>query len=617
VSRYALLGSGADLRAFVAYFGNSPPCDVVFVAACSAAMVACLKHKVPFVTIDEFSRRKDIIDLGWANYDRLDKFCLKWDKMAQKSTQALAARKIAPFRFSYYDLKILIDSISVKILMLQGLVNAAVGSSIFFVPERSRRMVVGESLRPCDNLNSFSILLEEFFAASANLHPVPAGLPRWSRHIGALKGWLRVPFNFVKTVLRELRRAVQHKGGKCFVLFNPGHDIRYLLPTLTERGYSPVCSPRFHARPKSDAIRECRQLWLSLERSATFHEVFSVAGFGYFKLLKPALQTYVEAALPSAVAAYDQMKKVLRRTEPTFGLTGTINLGLTERCRMLAAQHTGFPLITYMEGAGYGTIITPIYDRTEPFTGDALLCYGPGCVEYYRDLGVAGKPVYPVGSAHQQKIYQAVRSLETSGCVRTVMYVSTLLQDDVFHVPNNGLVATAYRKTQLEIFRFLCALPEHVRVVAKPQQIDRDAFEALALPEFGRLEVDTRRFEYALEGVDLVVIDFPSTVLLSAIGTTAQVVVLIEEGASGLTEKQRERLERRAWVFDSLVEMQGTVAAMIADGCRFPRKCDDSYMLSYSINSMELDAISDAIDTIERISKGHRHSLRVPRTQKL
>ncbi len=603
MSRYALLGSEADFRAFVAYFGNPLPCDVVFVAACSAAMVTCLKNKVPFVTVDEFSQRQEIIDLGWANYDRLDEFCLKWDKLAQEVTPTLAARKIAPFRFSYYDLKILIDSISVKILMLRGMVKAAMGSPIYFVAERSRRLVDGDSLRPCDNLNSFAVLLEEFFAPSANLHPVPAGPPPWSRHIGALQAWSRGSFKFIKVMLRSLLRAAQHKGGKSFVLFNPGHDINYLLPALAERGYTPTYSPDLQARRKSDVSRECGKLWNALERSPEFHEVFSVAGFGYYKLIKPALQTYIETVLPSAVAAYDQMKRVLRHTEPTFGLTGTINLGLTERCRMLAAQYLGFPLITYMEGAGYGTIVTPIYDRTEPYTGDALLCYGTGCVEYYMDLGVAGKPIYPVGSAHQQKIYRAVRPLETTESARKVMYVSTLLQDDVFHVPNNGLVATTYRKTQLEIFRFLCALPERVRVVVKPQQIDREAFKALALPEFCRLEVDARRFEYALEGVDLVVIDFPSTVLLSAISTTAQVIVLIEEGVSGLTQKQRERLERRAWVFDSLAEMQETVKAMIADGSRFPRKCDDSYMLNYSINSMKLTAIFDAVETIEAIMK--------------
>lgn len=587
MSRYLLVNSEKALDSFSRLFGINWPNDLVLVASTSDGMVACLRARLPYTTLDQYTHRAEIISLGWSNYTLLASFCEHWDFVAQSCAPSLKDRGIKPFRYSYYDLKKLVDSISIKLLLLKNFLRHVEGQQIFYLPEPDHKIVSGEFLLPRSDINMPSVLLETILKSEGKLLPLQN-----TRSLGrtSLRSLLRPGILSVRTRLlrirdtfRSLQTYSQNASGRGYICFSYGHDIQYVIPHLTKRKLRLIRLPEVATYINPRVAEECDLLWQRLLKDDDFSRFFCHEESPYFTLISESLAAYIKSVLPRAVSNYDCLRQTLSQVDIQFLLTGSINLGLVNRCRMLAAQANGAPLITYTEGAGYGSVISPIYDFTEVLDGDAMLCYGSGNSEYYEDLGTAKKPIIPVGSACQDEVRKGLRTLAQPTKICTVMYVSTVVYDNVVHCPNNGLVSTFYFSTQIKIFRLLASLPMDRRVIAKPHTADQASRDLLQLAEFKRIQIETRRLEKVMQGVDIFILDFPSTVLLSCIATTAYVFVLAEEGVTGFTTKQKERLEKRAYLFEDFDSLASAVREIAVSTDKFPLRLDDSYLMAYSL----------------------------------
>ena len=610
--RYLLVNSDQALDSFSQLFGSNWPDDIVFVASTSDGMAACIRAQLPYTTLDLYSSKSEIISLGWHNYASLTLFCEHWDLAAQDYAPCLKNRSIKPFCFGYFDLKILIDSMSTKLLMLKNFIYHASGQEIFYLPEPNHKIVSGEFLRPSSEVNMFSVLLETFFNGEARLSPLPN--PR-ANGLSILSSWrilAREKLRALRGAARTLQAFRKNRTGSKYLCFNFGHDISYVVPHLLNQQFQLIHPPSAPANTNPEIIKECHSLWQMLLTSNSFKEFFSHGEVSYFPLIKDSLEEYVNSVLPRAIAEYDYLCELLPKLDIKFSLTGTVNLGLVNRCRMLAAQDSGAPLITYQEGAGYGSIISPLYAFTEVIDGDAMLCYGTGNIEYYDDLGTSTKTLIPVGSAHQDAIRRGLRHRPPPDQIRTVMYVGTVVDDNVMHCPNNGLVSTLYRLSQFSIFRLLASLPAGTQIIVKPKPFDVFTPAALQLAEFKRIQIETRRFEKVINGIDLFILDFPSTVLLSCIATTAYVFVLAEEGVTGFTSKQKERLEKRAYLFEDFDSLASAVRDIAVSTAKFPLRLDDSYLMAYSLYMPDGRSAERAAEVLSGFSKSKK--LQLPHT---
>lgn len=608
--RYLLVNSEEALDAFAQLFCGNLPDDMVAVASTSAGMVACELARITYTTLDQYSPRAEIISLGWENYHALAVFCEQWDGVAQCLAPGLKARCIKPFRFSYYDLKILIDSVSIKLLLLKNFLRHAGGHEIFYLPETNHKIVTGEFLQPYSDVNMFSVLLETALKGGEKLLPLPRQPDLGRTDLRSLLRpallSVRARLPRIRNTFRSLRTYSLCANKKGYLCFSYGHDIQYVIPYLTKRQLRLIPMPDVAACVTSDIAEECDALWQKLLADKSFSGFFCHEETSYFRLVKEPLAAYIKSALPRALCDYDHFRQALSRLDIQFLLTGSLNLGLVNRCRMLALQANGAPLITYTEGAGYGSIISPIYDSTEVLDGDVMLCYGSGNSEYYEDMGTAKKIIIPVGSAHQEAVYRRLRDHDSPTLIRTVMYVGTFVQDNVMHCPNNGLVSTYYLATQIKIFHLLASLPSDTRVIAKPNPHDIYTPALLRLAEFRRIQIETRRFEKVMPGVDLFILDFPSTVLLSCIATSAYVFVLAEAGVTGFTQKQKERLEKRAYLFEDFDSLASAVREIAICTEKFPLRLDDSYMMAYSLYRPDGSSAERAAGALAEFSKGEK-----------
>ncbi|MFZ2302805.1 MAG: hypothetical protein WAW10_13165 [Gallionella sp.] len=604
--RYLLVNSNQALDSFSQLFASNWPDDIILVASTSYGIAACIRAKLPYTTLDRYSTRSEIINLGWHNYASLTLFCEHWDSAAQDCTPCLKDRSIKPFRFGYFDLKILIDSISTKLLMLKNFIHYASGQEIFYLPELGHKIISGDFLRPDSNVNMFAVLLETFFNDKAKLSPLPNPSTEAPSILSSWRALAREKLRALRGVVRASQAFRKNRTYGKYLCFNFGHDISYIVPHLLNQQLQLIYPPTTSTSANPDIIKECHFLWQMLLTSEEFKEFFSHDEISYFSLVKDSLEKYANSVLPRAIAEHDHLCKILPKLDIKFSLTGTVNLGLVNRCRMLAAQKNGAPLITYQEGAGYGSIVSPIYDFTEVVDGDAMLCYGAGNVEYYKDSGASTKPLIPVGSAHQDAIRICLRPMPPPDQIRTVMYAGTVADDNIMHCPNNGLVSTLYHSSQASIFQLLASMPASTKVIAKPNPHDAFTPAVLQSAEFRRIHLETRRFEKAMHGVDLFILDFPSTVLLSCIATTAYVFVLAEEGVTGFTPKQKERLEKRAYLFENLESLASAVRNIAVSTAQFPLRLDDSYLMAYSLYMPDGKSAERAAKVLSEFSKGRK-----------
>jgi len=562
----------------------------LIVATTATGMAACEMRGLDYRRLDEWCAPGDIEDLGWRNYRALNDCCDAWDEKATALLPQAASRGIRIFRFSYYQIKIAMDAISVKLLCLLRMIEA----------EKPGRLIYAASHPgPGDGCPAFTpdthlcaeILDVLPVAPGCEIHHVPLvrRAPRVRPGLRNLAGRLkRRAWNFRKS----------KKPGRHLLLFDTGHDIENFLPALARAGLHPI-RPRRPAPPKARATKPVLQALGEARRGA---RIFEVDGVSYEPLMETFLFEPLAAWLPTAFAAFDEIAGQAKHRGIRFCLTASIGLGLIPRSQMEAARQNGAPLITVQEGGGYGSMITPIYDYIEAVDGDLMLTYGPGNAEYYRENGLPTKPLVAVGSSHQEKVRAQLKAAAIYDRPFTVLYVGTGVGANIMHCPNNGLMDTYYFGQQMRIFDTLARLPAAVRVLARLHPVDRASATLLALPRYGRIVREDRRFEDALHEADVIVMDFPSTVLLSACLSDADILVLASPGVAGLTRTQAERLRTRAELFTDLDAFCETLAGLRPETAR-PRLRGDDYLRAYALPDTDDSAIARAVSVLSGIAE--------------
>jgi hypothetical protein len=569
------------------------------VATTARGMAACEESSVSYSRLDSWCSVQEIADLGWRNYEALDGFCRVADEALLAANPDLARRHLYLMRFSYYFMKIAMDSLSIKVLMLARML-ASERPELLIASGASSTPVAAKIPSFDDRTNLIGAILRNLpFARGIKIEwlaPRRGNGKKQSRYARLRNLAVRV------AMWLHARRHMRHDENRKFILFNMGHDITDILPCLAKAGFEPLEWARRRATPRGPAIE-----WRRLLPAGVLAEVFSAAGCDYSELMEKYCLAAIGRQAPAAIAAHDAEARQIESTAPAFGLTGAINCDLSQRSAMAAIQNAGIPLVTYQEGAGYGSIVTPIYDYTEAREGDCFLAYGEGNAAYYAERNWPTKRFITVGSAYQDKT-RARFSAAAAGSRRfTIMYVGTTVQPNIMHGPNNGLVDTYYFNSQLKIFDCLRRLTAGFDVVAKLHPADGASKELLATAPYRSIRIEDRPFDEVLDTADLFIIDFPSTTLLLGCHTQAYIWVLVEPGVTGLTDQQEEHLQRRARLFRSVESMaeslmryaEGHVEELDRGGVS---RYDQAYIQAYGMPRFDNGSAARAVAALSKLA---------------
>lgn len=555
--------------------------DAEFVAVTKYGVAACADAGISHRIIDDYYPAEELIALALEDYDRLERACAAWDRVVFTEAPEAARRGIRVFGHSLYELKILMDTVGTKLFQLRALLDRTDGAELWYRDDQFPAPL-GDDLAFPDSANLFApalaALAESDPTISSRLRPVRMprpSLPSLMRRMTASR--------IVGAILRRLRALRSGSTRKrSFLLFDLGHDIEPLLPYLRARGLEPLRWETGGTLPDRAATTAFEQAWKALTSDSAFSNFFTAGGASYLPLVASRLRHLVTQTAPAAMSAYDQAAARLGgpSSRPEFALTAVVTVGLVGRARMKAAQDAGLRLIGYQEGAGFGSVEHPMNDYAEVPDGDAFLCYGAGNVAYRERLVARGRPAKPfiaVGSAEQDRIRTRVMSRTPPEQVLCVAYVGNNPRPNRQHHPFNVFTDTAYHRSQRVLFETLLRAPLEVAVRVKPHPGD-----ALTPAFFGRrsnrpVKILDGWLEDCLDGVDLFIIDFPSTVLLTCCQTRAHLFVLAEPGSARFSAEALAALSRRAEIFPDPAALTARLDEVLSGRATLEPRDDDSY----------------------------------------
>ena len=562
--------------------------NIEIVSLYKRASIACEKKGIDYRVIDEFSSIDNVIDFTYNNYEKLLQFCSRFDSFLKERLPDLMNRGIEPFKYSYYHLKILMDSVSVKVFQTYHFLKTAEGARVFYRDEVFDG-AIPENLFYPELLNLFPAILNEISTqGDFKIDLLPLAIPR-GHNLEAknlyfsCKATVSKTYQFLKSTVRKFS-PIFRKTGSSYVHFALGYDIKYIIPKLRKAGIFPESLPDFKSSSELPQLKQhCDELWGLLLRDDDFINFFSVNNINYFPIIASRMRLLITQLMPKAIYAYDEAIRYLSKTKRKrlFAITAYVTVGIVERSKMKACQDRGLSLITYQEGAGFGSVDHPMNDYAEVRDGDIFLCYGEGNMQYYQDRNMPVKRFIPVGSAYQDRIRLNIINNSVPSKISTIMYISTISFANSQHHPYNAFTDTWYFKKQLRIFNCLNEIATETKVIIKLHPHDSFAAGYLVSRKYKFLDIRMKKLENMLEGIDLFIIDFPSTVFLNCCSTGSHIFVLAEKGITKFSREQLLRIEKRASVFFDFASFEKKLKEFIDNPDKIETRNDQEYILKY------------------------------------
>lgn len=587
--RYLLIDSPESLEYFQSHklIGG----DTCIVAISRSGSIACEKDGISYKIIEDFSDAAYYVRFSEANLLKLRETCALLDEI-YFAKDILKSRGIKPFLFSRYDLKILLDTIGSKFFFSRSFLSKLSPHDEVVCPtERITAEYTGVYFDNADSL--YAVVLKAILKSkkfSIRFVDVMSNQEVKDNRMEEMTSVV----SYKNSLSEKLKKLVVMFLGKTglfqvYFLVNGSHDVALLIPYLKQQKFLSLPLHWFTAKKCAVPSSLDNQLRSLFESSASqLRELFQWEEFSMFEVVASRLENLLVHQLGRGCMSYDQFYVQAINIQKAFSvrylLTSTLLLSLEERCQVQGFRNSGAALVTYQEGAGYGSMDLPIYDFVEIEDGDLFLCYGEGNKEHYITRGIVTKKMAVVGSLLLQNQYLLTQHSDIRESLPKVMYVGTTIEENVMHAPRNGISASKYLNRQLEVFRLLNRHRKRLIPLLKLHPTDKMTADFIKeSPEFGKCTIKEGPFQNSLFDADLFIFDFPSTGFLYACLTDKPIFVLCETGVSGFTAENLKYLEGRAEVFYDLKSLDRAIEEYLKNPASYRRTWSSTYLRKYGL----------------------------------
>ena len=556
-----------------------------FVALSRSSLVQLKKKKIQYNLIDEYTSSYNLNSLGLNNFDLLELVCEKLDKLVHKEIKKIEEINVHPFKYNFYFLKFLLDTITAKILILENFLNheSIKKNNVFFVNCNNKEMI-GDIYPINDNANIYSVILKNLFNRD-NIHLINPKI-RVNNRKKTLEN-INLITQLFKNILKKFINFFPSKKKK-YVIFSYGHDLNHLTHKLKKNNFKEYYINKDKKNFSLEIYEKCKLVWQKINSDEEIKKLFTFENKNYYSILNKYLQFYVINIIPKSISNYFYIKKIISTKKIHSVLTGSTNLGLNMKCMLNAFQSNNIPVITYTEGAGYGSYTRPIAEYTEYLFGDILFCYGSGNIEYFKSSKKkSNKKLIPVGSARQFKIFKKFNNSKIPKKINSIMYISNFFKDNWVTIPYGCKTGLEYFENQIKILDYLNTLKNSVNIFIKPHPNDYHFKEILNLELYKDLNIRLDTMENSMQDIDLFIIDYPSTTLLDVLNTNSFIFLLRENNGYEFSTIQKKKILKRVYFFENFRNMKTSINDILKNTNQFSPKIDDSFLIDYSLFKKE------------------------------
>lgn len=586
--------------------------DNIIISLFPAVSVELEERKVQFRTPEDFFLPDRLNDMGMDNYRRTDGFCKYLDEVIKSKISSFSDENINAASMHYYYYKILFDSVLSKYFMLEQIIKAEKPETLFYIT--SQKEIIDRTL--FFRKSSIYSRIIPVISKKYNLKYVPYGdeaefyftkkrdtiklvteLIRYSP--GTLIEYIKT---FTINSLLSIKLNIENKKNKnsIFILAS-GHDIPHVIEELKKSKswnilqlyYDEIKnpSPIFpYEKPLSfeseteilSALKNSAEgLWDELLENKRFREFFVFEDCDLFPVFEDRLGFFIKKGIVEILDVYLRHKKAFDFYKSGLILTSTTNLGYIGQSIIHAAKKAGIPVVTYQEGAGYGSPDAPMYEHTEYLTCDYFLSYGEGTENHLKKTGAQySSKIIPTGSVRLDKIMQKCRKKKRNA-VKNIMYIPGYVQNNIQHFPYNAGTANYNFNVQRKIIDILKKYDGYTIFVKCAWYSHKELARYIKNQKLRSIKIiESIPLEYVLARADIYVLDFPSTVHLECLVTGKPVFLYLDNFMTRMDPEYRELLEKRVFCCQSLEDLEKELSEALVSS-HVPEKNDDLYIKQF------------------------------------
>lgn len=478
---------------------------------------------------------------GLENYALLEECGRKIDALLPSLPEGL---RLNPVYLHYYRVKILIDSIGLRVMELAAVFRGE-------APQRIVILAYADDPLWADASELQLLTIDgPVYAAVAPLVAaalsIPARVETLSGGPGrAGSGPLKAAKSLAGALLWLSRRAAgAFSSASRPVLWQIGdraHDVPELLPPLSRAFrviswgnvlHSPIGSlaALLFAPGASKSDRDAlSRFWAGSRLVFSASPLLRYAGIDCLPLLSPVFKRLFTEEQACSARLYAALRRLVRHDRPRAALT--VNTPFT--ANVLAAwalRAEGVPVVYVQEGGLYGYCEAPMHHYCELSWGDYFLSYGRGCADYLNATRLTPRQkaqALPVGAFRLRRL--AASAPDERGAKNgTVMYIASNFHHNVRYAPLCYGEREYYRLRRAVLEALLEAPGVRIIYKAVPRSLERDQLNAFIVSHGDRIEAVDAPLSSVLGRADSFVLDWPTTTLLELLTTRKPIHVLLD-----------------------------------------------------------------------------------------
>lgn len=547
------------------------------------------KQSIPYKIPEDYYDSQELYHFGLDNYQKIEAFCSLIDKSIHQACPAIAKRGIKPALFSLYHLKLVYDAATIRLFQLYHIINAEKPDVIFVYNDRDYPFGISEQAPYLlfDNRESVYTRLLKLTGWKASVIvlpyvPQPEETYTQSKSSQGITGKFKDKLAkclLLRPELYDLAVAIQNRAWRGFFIRLKGYLTRNKnIPVFLFGGQSnwgdcreelqlagiapilivPDNLGHWLSEPFSEKVnsRSLLDVWQELKTDSEFRSFFVWQDIDFFPLVKERLQFLVERLTLACLKAYEEVSEVLRNRGIKAFLTSSLAT-CTAHSAAQAAHSAGIPVINWLHGSA-GYMDQPIEIYKDMMGADAFFVFGEGVVEKYAEPARRlGTGLIPLGSASLEAVSKKKLQRKAKKLVplnlrkKVVLYVTTNFYQNTLYISLPPPFSdNHFWHTQQAI---LDVLTQHQGYTIVVKTHHTPTYRDTPLRWYARAKGlencrfirDECSFTDLLPLADVLVIDFPSTVLLQALTTSKPIFVYT--GHLHIDDQAQKLLEHRAF----------------------------------------------------------------------
>jgi hypothetical protein len=586
----------------------------LFVSVSAEASYYLSKNNITFVTDEDVLTPEDFKRLGEEDFEITEKWIQRLEEILGKLNPSFKGNGFAPFKWHYYRMKILVDAVRIKKAILDRLFTME-NPSLVGAPYSTDPARIQDHHLFFYNNESLNGILAERIAAQRGVE-----IRRWKsisaypRQTNPLKGIA----DFARGTKRAMKKISESlaflTNGKDSILNGAsGYDVAPLMQRLkNEYGFyryeNLLFSPLLDLMswPKSKRRIEG---FPKISMEGAFKHI-AVTGDGIVdSILGDRVQAYVEQFLPTLWRGWQRMDLMDRIKNFKLYLH---HAGASDSfcgLPLFYFERKGKPVVIVQHGA-YGFALNRQTEYCEFGHSGHFFAWGDGVKETYEHRKKGQCQIHSIGSSLIEQV-RARRTLRKK--IRDICYVPHAYSGYAAYYPNGQPCLDS--KVFVNETSFLLAIKPFMdtyRITYKmsPSGLDYSRlWGENMMPQWLKENMDavkvvSKPLSLVIHDFDLFIIDWPSTTLIQALASGAEVLVYVGNPYFVITNEALALLRRRAIVATDKEDFKDKIKSVLDRGIVMSNTEDTLFLEKYGIHRDDGGSLERMVSQAEQILIG-------------